>query len=310
MNTTFKDNADPNFDFGVWVKITIKPLKFSVNIEGSRNPASIELKPSIFKAENCKKILPEDSIKVLNLSCDETSGTRSASCKVRFKLELGEKNGGHYINSGRPLGQLIDATGNKTLDEGTYYNIPVQGLIVNYLAPEVSGEVKISFDVRDSHENEITSLPTIFAIRSAQRFEKIEIEGLNFVIKSRKNQDGYYGTKGFISKLKDMINLYKEYGHLYEVPQNKLKNLESEAASLSWGGLFDIDNNWKPSHCGHRNGKAIDLSMTDIKNSYPAGKENEVLYVLQWAMEDAELLAPVPKEKPGDFNNHWHLISN
>lgn len=302
----FKDNADPNFDFGVWVKITIKPIKFVARIDNLNNPSSVELPPSFYNypGKKCAFKNENESTKRVRLSCSDFNNDPSNKCKVSFKLSLGEHNGGHYKEENRPYGKIIDGQKNRLL-ENVYYLIPETGLIIDYIAPDVSGDVKLSYDVRDSEENEVTSLASNFSVRSAERFEKISIDGLVFKINSRPG-DGDYGTPEFILKLKEMINFFHEYKEVLEVPANKVVVLESQAGSLSWGGLFDIDNNWKPSHCGHRNGKALDISMSKfIINTN--NEEDLITLSLEWAVEDAMLNTPMNNEKPDDFENHWHI---
>lgn len=82
---------------------------------------------------------------------------------------------------------------------------------------------------------------------------------------------------------------------LYSVPP-----INSEAASLPWGGLYDINRNWKTSHCGHRDGKTIDLSLSNQK-AYEKR-------ILQRSVRDAGMVFSYVQESPSNTTvNHWHV---
>ncbi|MNL03061.1 hypothetical protein D3C87_1235870 [compost metagenome] len=49
-------------------------------------------------------------------------------------------------------------------------------------------------------------------------------------------------------------------------PLVNLPMIKSQAASLAWGGLYDIKKDWKKPHCGHRDGNTIDLSLSNLTN--------------------------------------------
>ena len=51
-------------------------------------------------------------------------------------------------------------------------------------------------------------------------------------------------------------------------------------ASLVWGGLYDIDNDWMESHQGHRLGEEIDISFTRANNPISVEKRKRVYKTL------------------------------
>jgi hypothetical protein len=179
--------------------------------------------------------------------------------------------------------------------------------MVKYEAPDIAGDVKLSYDVKDFSDNLIPSLPINISVRSKERFEKIQIPGLPINVNSHPG-DGDYGTPNFILRLKNMVELYKEYAYYLDIPEDKIVELSSQSASLSWGGLFDINKDWKPPHCGHRDGKTIDLSMSGLTKNYTEDS-NDGLTSLQWAIEDSLLGFPVLEESDVIFDNHWHVES-
>ena len=69
--------------------------------------------------------------------------------------------------------------------------------------------------------------------------------------------------------------------------------------SLPWGGLFDVNGNWKPPHSGHRFGKHADVSKWRIR------KGNRAKLVKM--MCD---YSNVYSEGDEEYENpHYHLVS-
>ena len=77
--------------------------------------------------------------------------------------------------------------------------------------------------------------------------------------------------------------------------------------SLPWGGLLDIHSNWSEPHCGHREGKHIDVRF------YVVDKDGEVRYfftmdkrteIKEFGSKNTYL---VVEEHPPDKPNHLHI---
>jgi len=89
------------------------------------------------------------------------------------------------------------------------------------------------------------------------------------------------------------------------IPENQIVLLTSEAASLIWGGLYDIKFNWKPSHCGHRIGNAIDIGMTNFRSS-SSPHVTKMKKILEDALTGKGIFHfPVKSESPAG-TKHWH----
>ncbi|MBP7796126.1 MAG: hypothetical protein KA059_05050 [Elusimicrobiales bacterium] len=60
------------------------------------------------------------------------------------------------------------------------------------------------------------------------------------------------------------IDLLKEIAWKYheEFPKSEVLNIND--ISLIWGGLFDVNNNWKPPHTFHRYGRQVDIRSWSI----------------------------------------------
>jgi hypothetical protein len=84
-----------------------------------------------------------------------------------------------------------------------------------------------------------------------------------------------------------------------------IPTLESESASLPYGGLFDIDYAkspqwlWSEPHCSHRDGRRIDISLS-VFSTFTANEKKAVLGALQVALQKSGL-------KPSVEGDHWHV---
>ena len=77
--------------------------------------------------------------------------------------------------------------------------------------------------------------------------------------------------------------------------------------SLPWGGLLDIHSDWGEPHCGHREGKHIDVRF------YVVDKDGEVRYFVNkkvrnrlrnFAKDHSDM---VVEEHPRGAPNHLHI---
>jgi hypothetical protein len=311
-DSNFANNIDLDGDFKVWVKVTIIRLKFKKIVVENQvgnpnlNADFITMKPSVDTGlPECRIIQKNPSKQKIMLKCFSAGKVPSSECEVKFELSPGTENGGHDAHTHlatRPLGHLHETDDSKIVENQTYA-IPKDGLAIIYTAPEVSGTVVLRFEVKDkAYGTIIKAKPTIFRIKVQGDFQKIQLSNLKFV-NMNSHADGYYGLPMTISKLDIMLARYKELAIAYGVPENAIIPIRSEAASLAWGGLYDIGRNWNESHCGHRDGKTLDISMSYFLNSQYDLK-------LRKALADAARSKGFDfykNESPEKFIDHWHM---
>ena len=78
--------------------------------------------------------------------------------------------------------------------------------------------------------------------------------------------------------------------------------LKYTSMSLRDGGLFDINKDWKPSHCGHRRGDQIDIGMSTLRNL------NEKTYLQRVILKYGVFEFPYATERLSNPSaSHWHM---
>ena len=92
------------------------------------------------------------------------------------------------------------------------------------------------------------------------------------------------------------------------IPRTSIPPIRSQAASLPWGGLYDADWDggvdgrivpWAPPHCGHRDGRTIDLSVRYLTSPQKNALRNAAI--------DSGFGFFYPPESPANLAaNHWH----
>jgi len=179
-------------------------------------------------------------------------------CTIQFGLAPVERSGGHDHHSAtRPLGEL---SSNVIQYDG------VNPATMTYTAPEVSGDVLLN-----GHANidACGSDSKSFLIR-------MKVDGLSSLGASANyTLIGAYGEPGVSSQhtsnhgvtasMRDFVN---RVAAAYKNALPNSNSLRLNDASLAWGGLFDIYNNWNRPHASHRFGTDIDiddLTPTELK---------------------------------------------
>lgn len=205
--------------------------------------------------------------------------------------------------------------------------IPREGLDLFYESPEVSQEVSLKATSIDPQGIYIESNPpmTLFQIKVDDHldpFEKIQVSNLNVVINSHPGEGGYV-THSTHVKLKELVSTYTLLSATY-VSNGELIpfiELETQAASMSWGGIFDYKHDpkydilgksfaWRSPHCTHRDGNSVDFSMSVFENNATFGSDSKK--ALQESIIVNNLDFPIKfngpfNETPGDPNaDHWH----
>lgn len=153
----------------------------------------------------------------------------------------------------------------------------------------------------------IATSDTNFVVRNKTRFTPLAFEGLSLSVASHST--GVYGTSAMKVALTRMVSLYRNIATVKDVPQNFIPDIESQGASLPWGGLFDYKVPWQAPHCSHRDGNTIDISINSVFTGKPY--ETQLKASLAEALIEAGFNCWVPSESPSNPSaSHWHLKLN
>jgi hypothetical protein len=209
---------------------------------------------------------------------DSATQQQIAGGTLVYSLNEEVGTGGHP-HSGRPLGTLNSSSGPSPLN-------------AIYSPGEASGVIDLT--VTGTAPDGAAVTPSVAKIHiETPGFRPLN--GITFNILS--HPQGTYGIQAMQIAVSDMAAQYNSYTALFG--DINAPPLRSEAASLPLGGVFDINHTWKPPHCGHRNGKTIDLSLS---NTTPFERA-----VMQLAAQDAGIgFYYIPESPSSTTTNHWH----
>lgn len=270
--------------------------------------------PSIYGCGVLEKTIVEKSVRIL---CRNTvTKELLENCAYRTNLARGPYDGGHSKVHKKPidLGSLNPQTSNGMLV------IPKEGAIVKMSMPEIAGEIDLNISGRDPLGTSINANIIRFQVKSS---DYIRLDGLNITFDvngSNSHAEGVYGTSKMKMKLTNMLEKFekgaKDKGFLNP------PRLESEAASLPWGGIYDTKLDWQNPHCGHRNGKTLDLSLS-IFDAYPEKSKKTLKTILAAAVISSGFQFPIESEAPlkepevpadpkdppeQEEPDHWHIV--
>ncbi len=208
-----------------------------------------------FKRNNAREVSVE-----MALGCiDNSTGNFLTNCYVTITSLPCEGSGWHPHRGGRPAGEFSPS-------QGMVGNDPTRpGLLVTqYTPPEVAGEEVLYM---------CCFCPGHFFGCSAMAKIGIRVDGLqplggkDFYVIYDKGEHGKFDH--YINPLyrDDFEKIVKWFYETYDG-----RKLMVNDVSLPWGGLLDIHSNWSEPHCGHREGKHIDVRF------YVVDKDGEVRY--------------------------------
>lgn len=258
--------------------------------------STLSIAPSIVPAPGCG-LKEFKSSKSFSIKCvNKNTNAPVDGCKYSVTPELGFYSGGHDHNTAnRPLGNISPPANLDT-------PISSQGTAFNYIASDISQEVKLSITGKDPFGGSLNSLSTLIQIRvlESEAWATLSNEYIDVVENGAdpfaSHIAGHFGTFEMAKRVRDMGRYFNEaLGNREVAPK-----LKSEAGSLPWGGLYDWHKDWKKPHCGHRDGKTIDLSVKTLTSRQKA--------FLQKAVKDARLGFYYIPESPSSSNPniHWH----
>ena len=196
--------------------------------------------------------------------------TPKAGVAVTFKVDVIEKTGGHgHHDANRPKG-----------------SVPASGVT------DGNGEIKLTFlatEVAGSH-NITTTCDSCSNKTAVKKVDVLVPDLIPISPNPPQNADGSYkyaftavdpghvGTSGgrqrgeYYLTTEALINLESL---VREFATQGWGTIAFNDASLNWGGVYDINNNWRPPHSTHRKGEDIDISFTRAGNPTSKKKQSE-----------------------------------
>jgi hypothetical protein len=204
-------------------------------------------------------------------------------------------SGGHDHNSDRRKGSFVaadgtEATGETTLKsdsngivEVTYKSSGIAGIETIEASSAESPDIKASADVILKIDG-LMSMPVPSDNLPYSSYYLVGSYGEPGV--SSMHRNNHYGTWGTVNALVQIAN-----GFNRRFPGNPLYYNDM---SLPWGGPFDIYNNWRNPHLGHREGKNADIRFTNV---------NTVGQYLEYV----RLLTTNNGRITFTHSDHWHI---
>lgn len=172
--------------------------------------------------------------------------------------------GGHDHDSlfyPRPLG-ILSINGNE-IDNSSYTTIPLDGIIVLFAASAVAGEISLQTSAIGLDENPISVAETIFRVKEPGLVALVDTYPIGIGAVSHPSVGGH-GSPILHEKLKKAGKYYLDSFNASDIPEREFRTINSGGASLPWGGLFDINQNWNQPHCSHRQGNEIDFGLSSF----------------------------------------------
>ena len=273
--TNFSNNTA-----SIQVKVgrTVKLVKTVTKEDGTQqDPDWFTMIPSVqVFGTHCSSAANHSEYRTITLKCvDATNSEAVDGCAVALSAKTGSITGGHdpLTHGRRPLFESLTFTANDSdVALGTPIPIPTSGLSIDYEAPQPAGEVIMSFDLKYSQGMAKPPTDTYIEVQAAETYISLKpadtgqlTTGLEFVNFNSHPSDGWYGTRDMMITLSQLIGNYlREATDTFGVDNPDY--LYSEAASLSLGGVFDIKHHWTDPHCGHRDGRTLDISVSNLQN--------------------------------------------
>ena len=263
------------------------------------NPDFITIEPSI---KPCGKLKQTIKSKTVMLKCiNKLTNTPVSGCSANVSLQAGLDNGGHdqsTHNSPRPL-QFANR-----ISTGVPITIPAGGLSLTYESPEVSGDVTLKIAGTDPDGKSLQVSNTNIKVRIPEDTIPLNnIFGFYFDLANMSHQEGIYGTQDFNDSLNNAIRDFRFQLISRGFSDVEIPLIESEGAGLPLGGVFDYQNTWLPPHCGHRNGKTIDISFDPFNKLQTTNRRKQIIKnTFLDSMNRSKLL------RNPENQTHWHFV--
>jgi hypothetical protein len=251
---------------------------------------------------SCRAIKPNSAPPSLPLTVgcfDLKTHQLVPNCGVQLSLQSVPYSGGHNHNVNRPVGSFSSAS-TVTIISG---DTGSAGLDFTLFPPEVSGDVTIQAS---------GTLPDGSTIPSSTATITVKVNGLealaalptyNLVGKTTAHLDNHFGVPSMNSAL---ISIAKQYASTYPGAVLSYNDM-----SLVKGGVFDLNQDWTPPHCGHSSLGAgannVDLDL--ISHGVVLVPLDRWAQLRLWIIQNSGR-NPYPEtstDANGKLSVHWHL---
>lgn len=190
---------------------------------------------------------------------DVFTGLPIPNCPAAIELYPHQQTGGHCHTDGQrpveyPAGAVPRIVTGNTGADGLQF-------VVQHTWPEASGGIDVVF------YSTVPGCPfyndhTVKFIHCV--FEDVYSElgtgtGYGLIGSLTEHPSNHFGTDALLGKLAALgVDFHAA---------DSTTNLGYNDMSLPWGGAFDLNQNWRAPHCGHRIGKAIDIRTRTLNKA-------------------------------------------
>jgi hypothetical protein len=262
----------------VLTQFTVSPSRF----DHSGSPA------------NCKAITSQPSSLDLTVGCfDSQTHQVLPNCNVQLALKSTPFAGGHdHDDPNRPVGNFTGLSPSTLITGST----GLAGFDFTVISPEVSGEVTLQASGTLTNGGAISASATAIVVKvSGLASFASSPTDYRLVGSKPAHSENHFGTPFMNTAL---ISIAKEYAAEfpgYIVSYNDM--------SLVEGGVFDLNGNWTPPHCGHSSmgggTNNVDLDLVDSSGT-------ALIPRASWARLEQIII-----QNGGlvcvRHSNHWHL---
>ncbi len=256
-------------------------------------------------AQGCTSIKQPQTMRVVAFCFDPFTGLPIPGANITLQVKARDGSGGHlHTDANRPPGKFDPSSGLVGSD-----NL----LHTVFTAPDVSGitEATVFATLPDG----TTCIPATATIGTElSGLSAIPASGAGYTTTPSTGHDSnnIFANPSVGANLQQVpvefnvvVQLLVFIGFL---PPQSTPTLTYTSLSLTYGGLFDVDQNdtrsitnpWHPPHCGHRRGVEADLRIKNVPL--------QLRPALIMAITDQHFTMPVRSENPTNPTaSHWHL---
>lgn len=167
----------------------------------------------------------------------------------------------------------LDASCMITIPEGSFEG----ECQVMFVADQVSGVVTIEGMVQAGQDTATADVKVTVKVDGLVEFSGPWFSGLRSPDENHKNDVAFYLEPAVVPKIEEMLKDWQKNRGITSSTPTLVLSLND--MSLPWGGVFDLNLNWKQPHNAHRIGQSVDINrkernlLTGEDNSLGTGCE-------------------------------------
>jgi len=246
----------------------------------------------------------------------DQNGQPKTNFGVTITTDVNPDSGGHIHTNARPKGKLVDRVGTAVKTKDGKVSIPgkTDGSGVfefTFGAEEASGTHTLTAKCDSGCQAPASTTVNVKVDgleqipSGASFYTLIDTDGTVIGATSDKHKANHYLTSEAATILLNMASSYHAEIKYWTKPSNGKKSvpplpLYLNDASLAWGGVFDINGDWKVDHIEHRRGAVIDIRANSKPGSIPSGNFEKFIKLAKYYGAHAKIHSPVSD------NQHFH----